>query len=393
MITNQRAANRMTAARMQLTQRAPFFGCLALILPYHETDAVPVMASDGERYLYNPQWAETAPFEEILFVLMHECWHCAAGHIPRMKGKPNKLANIAMDAQTNWHVSQLHVGRMPAQGIWDSEVENETLEQTYARYQQMAQDEPEDGSKGKKQKGQGQGQGAGMPQGDAWDFGHIQEPEGGLTAEQAQQMAHEWEQRLIQAAVATRSKGNLPGFVRDYLDRLTNPEQDWRAVLAEMARGFEPVDLRAWPPSRRYLWQGLALPSIKREGVQSIVLLIDTSGSCISHLPLFWGEASGIIESVRPQKLYIVQIDTKVARVDTYEFGETLPDRIEVAGYGGTDFRPGFDWVDENEPNPDAVIYFTDLWGEFPKQEPPYRVIWAATTDEPVPFGEVLRIK
>jgi hypothetical protein len=38
------------------------------------------------------------------------------------------------------------------------------------------------------------------------------------------------------------------------------------------------------------------------------------------------------------------------------------------------------------------MIYCTDMCGRFPEEEPAYPVIWAATTDEPAPWGEVVRI-
>ena len=38
-----------------------------------------------------------------------------------------------------------------------------------------------------------------------------------------------------------------------------------------------------------------------------------------------------------------------------------LPDEIAIRGRGGTDFRPGFAWLEENDIRPGVCLYFTDM--------------------------------
>ena len=64
----------------------------------------------------------------------------------------------------------------------------------------------------------------------------------------------------------------------------------------------------------------------------------------------------------------------------------------EVGGGGGTDFNPVFDWVAQEGMEPDALVYFTDLCGPFPKKAPDYPVIWCATTKQEAPFGKTIHI-
>jgi predicted metal-dependent peptidase len=40
-----------------------------------------------------------------------------------------------------------------------------------------------------------------------------------------------------------------------------------------------------------------------------------------------------------------------------------------------------------------CLIYLTDLYGRFPDRMPPYPVLWAATTELPVPFGSRILVK
>jgi len=57
-----------------------------------------------------------------------------------------------------------------------------------------------------------------------------------------------------------------------------------------------------------------------------------------------------------------------------------------------------FDWVSEelleNGSRIDALFYFTDGYGSFPKDEMPYPVMWVMPPAgiDAVPFGEVLRM-
>ena len=52
-------------------------------------------------------------------------------------------------------------------------------------------------------------------------------------------------------------------------------------------------------------------------------------------------------------------------------------ENFDASGFGGTDFRPVFDYtqhlIDEGKLTAlKGLIYFTDGYGEFPKQKPPF---------------------
>ena len=54
-----------------------------------------------------------------------------------------------------------------------------------------------------------------------------------------------------------------------------------------------------------------------------------------------------------------------------------LPDTITLKGRGGTDFRPGFAWLEENGRQPGCCIYLTDMeCDDYPDAEPFFPVIW-----------------
>jgi predicted metal-dependent peptidase len=71
---------------------------------------------------------------------------------------------------------------------------------------------------------------------------------------------------------------------------------------------------------------------------------------------------------------------------------------VRVAGGGGTDFRPVFDWVAHllgGGAGPDALIYCTDGLGTFPLRAPSYPVVWVVTAagKPQFPFGMTIRLQ
>jgi predicted metal-dependent peptidase len=67
----------------------------------------------------------------------------------------------------------------------------------------------------------------------------------------------------------------------------------------------------------------------------------------------------------------------------------TLPPSI--AGGGGTDFRPPFRWIEEQDLHPGVVVYFTDARGVFPA-EPACPVVWLVKGHAPVPWGNRIQL-
>ena len=145
-------------------------------------------------------------------------------------------------------------------------------------------------------------------------------------------------------------------------------------------------------PNRRFISDNLYLPSMYSEGLGEVVIVVDTSGSISTkELEEFQSEINCILEDTQPEKVYVLYCDTQVHK-DIDEFSsDDLPIQLTTRGGGGTDFTAPFEWVNEQSLNPDAFIYFTDLYGGCSAEEPWYPVMWLCTTDKKdVPFGDVI---
>jgi predicted metal-dependent peptidase len=202
---------------------------------------------------------------------------------------------------------------------------------------------------------------------------------------------HEWSVAAEQAVRMTKMCGQEPVNVERALQQTRESRQDWRAILRTFIAATTASDYRWTPPNRRYIGSGLYLPSVDRSGVGPIVIGVDTSGSIgQEELDQFAGEISAISDEVQPEAIHVVYCDAAVQASQLFTCGD--PIQLEPKGGGGTDFRPVFQWVEENDIQPTCLLYLTDLCcTEYP-DVPDYPVLWATDSRRTAPFGETICI-
>ena len=129
--------------------------------------------------------------------------------------------------------------------------------------------------------------------------------------------------------------------------------------------------------------------------IRDFVIAIDTSGSCSGQL------VQGFIEKTcaifrqgehffQTFNVHIVQCDAdiqSVHKLNTLDDFACFRNQIQLRGFGGTDFRPVFRYVDQMIAekaftNLKGLIYFTDGYGIFPEKKPPYETVFVFLTDE-----------
>ena len=119
--------------------------------------------------------------------------------------------------------------------------------------------------------------------------------------------------------------------------------------------------------------------------IKEFVVAIDTSGSCRGEVvQAFLNKTYSILKSsenfFRKVNIHIIQCDSEVRRdtkiTDDEEF-EAFMREGQLEGFGSTDFRPVFAYVDRaiesgEFENLRGLIYFTDGYGVFPEHKPAY---------------------
>lgn len=119
--------------------------------------------------------------------------------------------------------------------------------------------------------------------------------------------------------------------------------------------------------------------------IKEFVVAIDTSGSCRGEIvQTFLNKTYSILKSsenfFRKVNIHIIQCDSEVRRdtkiTNDGEF-EAFMREGQLEGFGSTDFRPVFVYVDQaiergEFENLKGLIYFTDGFGVFPGHKPSY---------------------
>ena len=131
------------------------------------------------------------------------------------------------------------------------------------------------------------------------------------------------------------------------------------------------------------LIEPLEYKEVKR--IREFVIAIDTSGSVSGDLvQKFVQKTYNILKQeenfFKKINLHIIQCDADIqedVKITNQEEFDRYLSTMQLHGFGGTDFRPVFRYVEELRNNREFVnlkglIYFTDGYGEFPEKQPEY---------------------
>ena len=89
--------------KVAINNLEPFLGSMVGRIRFVYTFKVQTQATDGYNIFVNPQFTYNLTFEQKVFVLAHELWHCILDHMRRGRqaGHPNFKSNIAADYEVN----------------------------------------------------------------------------------------------------------------------------------------------------------------------------------------------------------------------------------------------------------------------------------------------------
>ena len=373
---NERAAEKLAAARARLILDQPFLGALVLRLPLVETDApwCATTATDARSIYYSPRWIEALSGAQVQFALAHEALHCALGHFARRGHRVRHRWDLACDFAINPVLAgqgltppaeavmlDLYAG-MAAEEIYpciDDSLDQETLDE-------HLYDGEQEGS------GQRQEEATGAPP--------------PLSAAEREALAQQWQRHLASAAQRAQESGKFGAALSRLVGATLQAALPWRALLAQYLAQTARQDHSYVRPSRR---EGeMILPSLRSVHAE-LSIALDVSGSVgAEELTQFVAEVDAI-RGALPARITLLACDAALDPEGPWLFEPwqplTLPHAF--AGGGGTAFAPVFDWVERQGRPPDALIYFTDGQGDFPAEPPDYPVLWLVKGKAPVPWG------
>jgi predicted metal-dependent peptidase len=386
----------MKRARAQLVIHRPFFGQIALMLEMHEEKGLspPTMATDGKKLLYQPDFVEQLGQWRLETALCHEILHVAMAHPARHFNRNPKLWKLATDYAINPILSDC--GYDVSWLLYEEEWHGLDADTIYAKLLDKAQQSGGSGDDGDCPCGHGHGSGdSGFESKDGREAcGGLREAQ---ASNEAEQKKNEQEMRSMVARASTIAKmqGNMPGSLSRLVDDMMKPKVDWYEKLRHFMERAARNDYSWSRGNRRHIGRGFYLPTLHNMEMGELVVAVDTSGSISEEeLTQFLSEVSAICEQLTPECVYVVYVDTQVAGVDAYEPSD-LPLKANPRGGGGTDFRPPFEWVEENQMTPQCLLYLTDMACDRYPDEPDYPVMWVSSVGSgsafgQPPFGEVI---
>ena len=421
---------KISRAKVQLYTKAPFFSYLIEHMTiYEESDPkklrVPTMGVNAKNDLfYNPDFVDKLPDEELLGVLCHEVMHCALEHPWRgdgrnivIKGKNTKtgevhdlsLWNAAIDIVVNGIILK-NGFRIPKDCILPdiakdsieifggtiNELSNKSAEEIYDELKQLVKDQIQK-SKGKGKKGKGQPSDDGdegstvidMDGELGFDQHDFDDPEDGQgkgkdgKEQEGGGQGKDWKQIMSDAATFSKQRGIDPlGLGRDY-DVGRKSCINWRAILRREIAKSIPVDYTWARPSRKFMSQGIYLPSTQSEEVK-VLFAVDLSGSVSrEELSMYMAEIISIANVFPGIEMHVLTHDAILQ--DDFHITTSTKSKLkalEVHGGGGTDMIPVHKYIHDKgyDKGYAILIHLTDGYGSFPDKPvlPTYIVLSAS---------------
>ena len=365
---------RITIARVQLLMNHAFFGNLATRLRIVEaSDWCPTAATDGRHFYYNQYFVKELDDLELLFLMAHEVLHCVYDHmgVDVRQDRDPKLFNIAADYNINMTIEDNKIGRVitTVPILLDRKYEGLTSFEIYDKLYENAEkiniddlldkvlDEhlDEEGDDGAEGDGQG-------------DKDGKKSSKVKISKEEAKQIKDEVKNAVLQSAQAAGA-GNVPGAIKRMIDKLTEPKMNWRELIDVNIQSIFKRDFTFMKPSRRGWHCDAILPSMDNDETIDVVLALDMSGSIGNQQAAdMFAEVRGIMEQYTDFRLRVFQFDTAV-----YGYAEFTPENMDelddyqIVGGGGTDFDCIFDFLKNEDINPEKLVVFTDgyPWGSW----------------------------
>lgn len=362
---------RLSKAKTSLILEHPFIGSIALNMPFELSNAVPTAATNGKRVVFNPSFIKDMPDEELKFLTAHEVMHPMLEHNFRRGERQPRKWNRACDYVINELLVQEGVGKMPSGGLQNTSIYNAGGGTSDGIYNILEDDQEGDD-------GYADGNGP---------FDDCEDADGSA-AEQAQAQA-EMKIKVAQAAQAAKMMGKMSANMQRLVDETLQPKVDWRDVLRRFVEKAR-TDQRTWArPNRRFISQGIYLPSVTGEMMGELLFAVDCSGSIDQPtLNQFAAEIKMVKEDCLPVRIHVVYFDSEVSHYESYAPEDDLD--IKAHGGGGTAFSPVFKYAQDHDISPVACVFLTDLYCSDFGDAPDYPVLWVSNGAKNAPFGEVV---
>jgi len=385
-------------AKARLMLDHPYFGTVASSLTLQKNNEILTFSSDGEMMRYNSEYLDRLSVTEVEFMMANGAMHAVLQHQDRVSGRTRWLWQTATDYVVNGMLVKNGM-QAPEYANYESKFEGMYAEEVY----EILRSEMMDNSQHSMEQEQQQitdtddvlAENLHMQKEHTPDINaeNRQEEENAEDKEESAatpDINEEMKEQFEQIFQKLKRQGNLPADLELLVPEYFSHKVDWREFLYGYIASHAKSTYSFTPPNMKYLYRGIYLPSLSSDLLR-IIVAIDTSGSIDETLlGTFLGEISSMMQQYPNYEIDLITADAKIQSHKVFLPGEAL--EYEIRGGGGTDFRPVFEFIDQEINYPTLLLYFTDGDGRFPDVEASYDVLWVMPEVKDVPFGEVVSL-
>ncbi len=363
----KQAENKFSRALIQMySEKVGFITNVICQLKVKWDMGLPTAATNGSELFINPEFFLGLDDAVRKSLLAHEGWHVAYDHMGRLKERDHKDWNYAADYAINQDLKDSGY-TIPSDWLQDDRYKDLTAEQIYTEI-----------NSGKAPQPPGFGGGPGQD------------------LQQNQNNPHAAAEIISAAAQLSKfdgSWGDVPGHLKEMIDKLLNPQLPWEVLLEQHLDKIFHRE-QSWS-NRNRMFRDVIVPgwaARDADWANNIVWAFDVSGSVSDEqVTRFLAEAAHVHNTYECERTIVNLFDTQVRA--TYEFDQN--DKIEgmeIVGRGGTHLTAVMELAKKQRPK--VLIVFSDLGcAVYPKtQRPDFPVIWLCC-DNPsgnVEFGDII---
>ncbi len=390
--------SKISKAKAKLLVEYPLFGTIASKLELVLNDDIQTFKSDGIKLQYNSDFFSNLSLSEMEFVFANGAMHASLAHESRKNNRSGWLWQMATDFAINDMLVENGMNR-PELAQYRKRFKGMYAEEIYAQLQDdllkndgeleynpndlsdvESEVNLESSSKSNQSKKVNRREASMLSS--STKQAQLQD----IT--QSEQLFEEFAKATLDAE---QKKDELPKNIERFFELNTNGVINWRDELRAAIDKYNKDDFALIPPNKKFLHLGIYLPSNISQKFK-LVVAIDSSGSIDEELlGLFISELNFLMSTITNYEIDLLVCDDIIKSHNKYFSGDILD--VDVIGGGGTDFRPVFNFIENELTDTNLLLYFSDLDGIFPENEPNYEVKWISSNECTYPFGELISLK
>ena len=363
---------KLLKAKIELMTRSAFISTSALSLKHVITPETKTADVNGTVIRYNPEFLKGQTIAQFAGLMAHECWHVAFQHMARRGSKDHVIWNCAGDYIINFMLTKAGF-EIPTGGLLNKKYDPGADWSTDSVYDDLVKEnyDPDTGNL----------------------MLDLREADDGKDKEGPQldsAITNIIVRARTQAQMSGKAAGEIPDEISRMIDKLLNPKLPWQVILNKFLDQRVKEDY-SWARKNRRYPSDTYMPSLHSYGLGHLTFAIDTSGSIEDkELQEMLSEINGIQQVFNPEHMTVIDCDSVIHKVHDVDQNTDIMS-LDFHGGGGTRFQPVLDYVAEHPTQ--ALIYFTDLYGETEIEPVNYPVLWICNSDhEPATIGETVYV-